>query len=74
MMDSNYFANLIASAPMQTSSRYFEAGIYLVEIDNCKILLKSSTPTSCKAVECTVIGFKQCRVPTNYTNLLGCVS
>lgn len=54
MMDSNYFANLIAAAPMQTSSRYFEAGIYLVEIDNCKIFSnRQRRPRA--AVECTVI-------------------
>ena len=54
MMDSNYFANLIAAAPMQTSSRYFEAGIYLVEVDNCKIFSnRQRRPRA--AVECTVI-------------------
>lgn len=54
MMDSNYFANLIAAAPLQTSSRYFEAGIYLVEIDNCKMFTnRQRRPRA--AVECTVI-------------------
>ena len=72
MMDSNYFANLIASAPMQTSSRYFEAGIYLVEIDNCKIFSnRQRRPRA--TVECTVIDSNNAELH-NYTNLLGCVS
>ena len=54
MMDSNYFANLIAAAPMQTSSRYFGPGIHLVEIDNCKIFSnRQRRPRA--AVECSVI-------------------
>ena len=62
MMDSNYFANLIASAPMQTSSRYFEAGIYLVEIDNCKIFSnRQRRPRA--AVECTVIDSNNAEYP-----------
>ena len=61
-MDSNYFANLIAAAPVQTSSRYFEAGIYLVEIDNCKIFSnRQRRPRA--AVECTVINSNNAEYP-----------
>ena len=70
MMDSNYFANLIASAPMQTSSRYFT--VYLVEIDNCKIFSNRQRRLVQQLSVLSLI--QQCRVPTNYTNLLGCVS
>lgn len=53
-MDANYFANLIASAPVQSSSRYFEAGVYLVKIDGAKIFMnRQRRPRA--AVDCTVI-------------------
>jgi len=53
-MDANYFANLIANAPIQSSSRYFEKGIYHVTIDGAKIFLnRQKRPRA--AVECTVI-------------------
>ena len=35
MAEFDFFANAIASAVAQTSSRYFEKGTYLVNIDNC---------------------------------------
>jgi len=53
-MDANYFANLIANAPIQSSSRYFEKGIYHVTIDGAKIFLnRQKRPRA--AVECTVV-------------------
>lgn len=61
-MDSTYFANLIASAPTQNSSQYFEAGMYLVEIDNCKIFLnRQRRPRA--AVDVTVIDSNNVKFP-----------
>jgi len=53
-MDTNYFINLIASAPMQNSSRYFEAGTYHVEIDAAKMFMNRKRQPRV-AVDCTVI-------------------
>jgi len=53
-MDSNYFANLIAAAPVQTTSRYFEAGVYAVKVDAAKIFVnRQRRPRA--AVDCTVL-------------------
>lgn len=61
-MDANYFANLIANAPVQTSARYFEAGSYLVEIDNCKIFTnRQRRPRA--AVDVTVIDSNNVNFP-----------
>ena len=61
-MDSSYFSDLIASAQIQTSSRYFEAGVYLVEIDNCKFFTnRQRRPRA--AVECTVIDTNNVNFP-----------
>jgi hypothetical protein len=54
MFDSNYFANIIANAEVQSSSRYFEKGLYLVEIDNCKFFQNRKRQPRA-AVECSVI-------------------
>ena len=54
MFDSNYLANMIANAEVQSSSRYFEKGLYLVEIDNCKFFLNRKRQPRA-AVECSVI-------------------
>ena len=53
-MDANYFANLIANAPIQSSSRYFEAGVYHVKIDGCK-MFENRQRRPRAAVECTVV-------------------
>lgn len=54
MNDANFYANLIANAPIQSSSRYFEAGVYHVQIDGAKIFLnRQRRPRA--AVECTVV-------------------
>ena len=53
-MDNSYFLNLIANANIQSAARYFQAGTYLVEIDNCKLFLnRMKRPRA--AVDCTVI-------------------
>lgn len=53
-MDANYFANLIAAAPVQTTSRYFEAGVYAVKVDAAKIFVnRQRRPRA--AVDCTVV-------------------
>lgn len=62
-MDANYFANLIANAPIQNSSRYFEAGIYHVKIDACKVFTnRQRRPRA--AVDCTVIQSNNVNFPT----------
>ena len=62
-MDANYFANLIASAPIQTTSRYFEAGVYAVKIDAAKIFLnRQRRPRA--AVDCTVLHSNNASFPT----------
>ena len=54
MFDTNYLANMIANAEIQSSSRYFEKGLYLVEIDNCKFFMNRKRQPRA-AVECSVI-------------------
>ncbi len=54
MSNTSYFASLIANAPVQTSSRYFEAGTYLVEVDHCKFFLNRKRQMRA-AVEVTVL-------------------
>lgn len=62
-MDANYFANLIANAPVQSNSRYFEAGVYHVKIDGAKIFMnRQRRPRA--AVECTVINSNNPSFPT----------
>lgn len=54
MSDTDYFAGLIAGADVQSSSRYFEPGVYLVEIDAVKFF-KNRKRQPRAAVECTVL-------------------
>ena len=49
----NYFAQLIAGSQVQHSSRYFEKGTFLVEIDNVKLFMNRKRQPRA-AVECTV--------------------
>jgi len=53
-MDKDYFLNLIANAPIQNSSRYFEPGTYLVEIDHAKLFMNRKRQPRA-AVDCTII-------------------
>jgi hypothetical protein len=54
LIDSNFFATMIAEAKIQQSSRYFEPGLYLVQIDNCKFFAnRHGRPRA--AVDCTVV-------------------
>jgi len=53
-MDSSYFLNLIANGKVQSAARYFEAGTYLVEVDNCK-MFQNRLQRPRAAVDCTVI-------------------
>lgn len=52
--NKDYFANLIAGANVQRSSRYFEKGTYLVEVDNAKMFMNRKRQPRA-AVECTVL-------------------
>jgi len=62
MMDASYFTNLIANAPLQSTSRYFEQGIYHVQIDNCKFFTnRQRRPRA--AVDCTVINSNNVNFP-----------
>ena len=54
MSDTDYFAGLIAGADVQSSSRYFEPGVYHVEIDAVKFF-KNRKRQPRAAVECTVL-------------------
>lgn len=54
MSNSSYFSKMIVEAAVQTNSRYFEAGTYLVEIDHCKFFLNRKRQMRA-AVECTVV-------------------
>ncbi len=61
-MDHNYFADLIANASVQNSSRYFEAGVYLVKIDGAKIFQnRQRRPRA--AVECTILDTNNPNLP-----------
>jgi len=52
--ESDYYAGLISGADIQTGSRYFEAGTYLVQIDEVKIFKnRKRQPRAC--VECTIL-------------------
>ena len=60
-MTFNY-ADLIAGAEVQSSSRYFEQGTYLVQIDACKVFHnRQRRPRA--AVECTVIKSNNSSLP-----------
>jgi hypothetical protein len=61
-INTEYFANLIADAEVQKSSRYFEAGIYQVEIDDCKFITNSNGRPRA-VVECTVIDSSNANFP-----------
>lgn len=62
-LNKEYFADLIADAEVQNSSRYFEAGVYLVEIDDCKFFSNSNGRPRA-AVECTVLDSSNINFPT----------
>ena len=62
-MDHNYFADLIANAAVQNSSRYFEAGVYHVKVDGAKIFMnRQRRPRA--VVECSVINSNNANLPT----------
>jgi hypothetical protein len=48
------FADIIANANLQNNSRYFESGVYLVEIDQCKTFLNRRHEPRI-GIDCTVI-------------------
>ena len=53
-IDADFFATMIAEAEIQQGSRYFEPGLYLVQIDNCKFFAnRHGRPRA--AVDCTVV-------------------
>ena len=62
-MDHNYFADLIANAAVQNSSRYFEAGVYLVKVDGAKIFMnRQRRPRA--VVECSVVNSNNSNLPS----------
>jgi len=52
--NKDYFAGLVAGATVQKSSRYFERGTYLVEVDNAKMFMNRKRQPRA-AVECTIL-------------------
>jgi len=54
MAEFDFFANAIANSVAQTSSRYFEKGTYLVNIDNCTFFHNRKRQPRA-VVSCTVI-------------------
>ncbi|MHA2264793.1 MAG: hypothetical protein ACXAEN_20570 [Candidatus Thorarchaeota archaeon] len=57
------YADLIANAAVQSSSRYFEAGSYLVQIDACKVFENRQRRLRA-AVECTILDSNNPKLPT----------
>lgn len=61
-IDADFFASMIADAEIQQGSRYFEPGVYLVQIDNCKFFAnRHGRPRA--AVDCTVVGSNNVNFP-----------
>jgi len=61
-IDADFFASMIADADIQQGSRYFEPGVYLVQIDNCKFFAnRQARPRA--AVDCTVVGSNNANFP-----------
>ena len=62
--DKNYFTSLIAGAQVSESTRYFEAGVYHVQIDNCKVKMsRQNLPRA--IVECSVLGSNNPNFPAS---------
>lgn len=62
MAEFDFFANAIANAVPQTSSRYFEKGTYLVSIDNCTFFHNRKRQPRA-VVSCTVIDSNNVEFP-----------